>query len=84
MVLSVFAPLSWASFGLRHQHSSCCQGREDNRGFPAYVASAALQREHVGAYGIGIEESFAVRHSRGSSVPLIQYSSVQASVDIDP
>jgi hypothetical protein len=52
--------------------------------FSAYVASAALQREHVGAYGIGIVESFAVRHSRGSSVPLIQCSSVQASVDIDP
>jgi hypothetical protein len=34
MVLSVFAPLSWASFGLRHQHSSCCQDSEDNRGFP--------------------------------------------------
>jgi hypothetical protein len=39
--------------------------------------------EHVGAYGIGIAESFAVRHSRDSSVPLIQYSSVKASVDID-
>jgi hypothetical protein len=33
-VLSVFAPLSWASFGLRHLHSSCCQDSEDNRGFP--------------------------------------------------
>jgi hypothetical protein len=33
-VLSVFAPLNWASFGLRHQHSSCCQDSEDNRGFP--------------------------------------------------
>jgi len=33
-VLSVFAPLSWASFGLRHQDSSCCQDSEDNRGFP--------------------------------------------------
>src|ERR1700723_3472087 len=33
-VLSVFAPLSWASFGLCHQHSSCCQDSGDNRGFP--------------------------------------------------
>jgi hypothetical protein len=59
-------------------------GQRGQSRFSAYVASAALQREHVGAYGIGIAESFAVRHSRGSSVPLIQYSSVQASVDINP
>ena len=66
------------------QHSSCRQDREDNRGFPAYATNAALRREHVGIYGMSIVESFAVRHSRGSSVPLIQCSSVHASVDIDP
>ena len=48
----------------------------------AYAASAARWREHVRAFGIGIVESFGVRHSRGSSVLLIQCSSVQASVDI--
>jgi hypothetical protein len=58
-------------------------GQRGQSRFSAYVASAALRREHVGAYGIGIEESFEVRHSRGSSVSLIQCSSVQASVDID-
>ncbi len=49
-----------------------------------YPASATLRREHVRASGIGIVESFAVRHGRGSSVSLIQCSSVQASVDIGP
>ena len=33
-VLSVFAPLSSASFDHRRQDSSCCQDSEDNRGFP--------------------------------------------------
>jgi hypothetical protein len=59
-------------------------GQRGQSRFSAYATSAALRREHVGAYGIGIVESFAVRHSRDSSVPLIQCSSVHASVDIDP
>jgi transposase len=33
-------------------------GQRGQSRFSAYVASAALRREHVGAYGIGIEESF--------------------------
>jgi hypothetical protein len=60
------------------------RGQRGQSRFSAYATSAALRREHVGAYGIGIVESFAVRHSRDSSVPLIQCSSVHASVDIDP
>ena len=60
------------------------RGQRGQSRFSAYATSAALRREHVGAYGIGIVESFAVRHSRDSSVSLIQCSSVQASVDIDP
>jgi hypothetical protein len=36
----------------------------------------------AGAFEIGIAESFGVRHDCGRSVPLIWYSSVQASVDI--
>jgi hypothetical protein len=50
--------------------------------FSAYATSAALRRGRVGVYGIGIAEDFEVRHSHGSSVSLIQCSSVQASVDI--
>jgi hypothetical protein len=52
--------------------------------FSAYAAGAPLQRKHVGAIAIGIVESFAVRHSRGSSLSLIQCFLVQASVDIEP
>ncbi|HUD58163.1 MAG TPA: hypothetical protein VMQ99_01555, partial [Acetobacteraceae bacterium] len=58
-------------------------GQRGQSRFSAYVASAALQREHVGAYGIGIAESFAVRHSHGSSMPLIQCSSVRVPVDCE-
>jgi hypothetical protein len=57
-------------------------GQRGQSRFSAYATSAALRREHVPAFGIGIAESFEVRHSRGSGVSLIQCSSVQASVDI--
>jgi hypothetical protein len=70
-------PPSWPALKLS-------PGQRGQSRFSAYATRAALRREHVGAYGIFIAESFAVRHSRDSSVPLIQYSSVQASVDIDP
>jgi hypothetical protein len=59
-------------------------GQRGQSRFSAYVASAAPRREHIAAFGIGIAESFAVRHSHGSIMPLIPCSSVQASVDIDP
>src|SRR5580698_9234660 len=59
-------------------------GRREQSRFSAYAASAAPQRERVGAFEIGTGESFAVRHSRGRSVSLIPCSSVQASVDIGP
>ena len=58
-------------------------GQRGQSRFSACAANAAQWQEHVPAFGIGIAESFAVRHSRGSSVSLIQCSSVQASVDID-
>jgi putative transposase len=58
-------------------------GQRGQSRFSACAANAAQWREHVPAFGIGIAESFAVRHSRDSSVPLIQCSSVHASVDID-
>jgi len=51
--------------------------------FSAYATNAALRREHVPAFGIGIAENFEVRHSRSSGVSLIQCSSVQASIEID-
>ena len=57
-------------------------GRREQSRFSAYAASAAPQPDHVDACEIGTGESFAVRHSRGSSVLLISCSSVQASVDI--
>ncbi len=58
-------------------------GQRGQSWFPAYATNAALRREHVGVYGISIVESFAVCHSRDSSVPLIQCSSFHASVDIN-
>jgi hypothetical protein len=58
-------------------------GQQGQSWFPAYATNAALRREHVGVYGISTVESFAVCHSRDSSVPMIQCSSFHASVDID-
>ena len=72
------ASLNWVSY------IQAVPRHSERSRFCAYPATAALRREHVGAFGIGIVESFAVRHSRGSSESLIRRSSVQASVDIDP
>ena len=39
------------------QHSSCCQDSRDN-GVSAYAGTAALRREHVGAFGSGPADGF--------------------------
>jgi hypothetical protein len=57
-------------------------GQRGQSRFSAWTASAALRREHVGAFGIDTVESFGLRHSCGRSVSLIQCSSIRASVDI--